>query len=234
MSSLDQIIFRHLRRWENTSIYPIILLGGPSGIGKTTQARILSHDLCIPYTSHDMHGNAHDFLHHLASILRTHHCAIVDRVFLDGNMKWVDDLRAIMAPQGPMDVALFPIFPVMHDALIEVALQNMEKRTLLLEATNYADEPHRMKCGKNMEDRRKILQKQLERAQSVPHAVYVEIIEEGVQRPVLDIALSYRKALVNALHLHCVSGSKKRKETAQAPHNPVCRKRRVLAPSIQV
>jgi len=107
---MDQDILRHLRRWINTSIYPIILLGGPSGIGKTTQARIMSRDLGIPYTSHDLHGNAHDFLCHLATILQEHHCAIVDRVFLDGNMTWIQELKGIFEER--MDVALFPIFPV--------------------------------------------------------------------------------------------------------------------------
>ena len=214
---MDQIILRHLRRWEGTSIYPIILLGGPSGIGKTTQARIMSCDLGIPYTSHDMHGNAHDFLHDLASILQKHHCAIVDRVFLDGNMTWIQDLKNIMACVGPIDIALFPIFPVVHDALIEMALQNMEKRTLALETTQYADEPNRMKCGNNNTDRRKILQKQLESMQPMTCAAYVEIMENGIQRSVLDIAVMYRKALVDVLHRYCVSGNKKRKRAVNTP-----------------
>jgi hypothetical protein len=72
-----------------------------------------------------------------------------------------EELKAIMLPDV-MDVALFPIFPVIHDDLVEAALQNMEKRTIALEETAYADEPNRVKCGKTMEDRRKILQKQLE------------------------------------------------------------------------
>ena len=210
---MDQDILRHLRRWEGTSIYPIILLGGPSGIGKTTQARILSRDLGIPYTSHDLHGNARDFLQHLSTILRKHHCAIVDRVFLDGNMAWIQDLKTIMRPDT-MDVALFPIFPVMNDSLVEIALQNMEVRTLALEETAYADEPNRVKCGKNMEDRRKILQRQLEGSQTIQtisKAAYVEITEKGVQRSVMDVAFAYRSALVGLLHQYSRSGNKKRK-----------------------
>jgi hypothetical protein len=208
---MDQDILRHLRRWEGTTVYPIILLGGPSGIGKTTQARILSRDLGIPYTSHDLHGNARDFLQHLSTILREHHCAIVDRVFLDGNMAWIQDLKAIMLPYGAMDVALFPIFPVMHDGLMEIALQNMEKRTITLEETAYADEPNRVKCGKNMEDRRKILDRQLGAAQTIKRAAYVEITEKGVQRSVMDVAFAYRGALVGLLHQYSRSGNKKRK-----------------------
>ena len=210
---MDQDILRHLRRWEGTSIYPIILLGGPSGIGKTTQARILSRDLGIPYTSHDLHGNARDFLQHLSTILRKHHCAIVDRVFLDGNMAWIQDLKTIMRPDA-MDVALFPIFPVMNDSLVEIALQNMETRTVALEETAYADEPNRVKCGKNMEDRRKILQRQLEGSQTIQtisKAAYVEITEKGVQRSVMDVAFAYRSALVGLLHQYSRSGNKKRK-----------------------
>jgi hypothetical protein len=208
---MDQDILRHLRRWEGTTVYPIILLGGPSGIGKTTQARILSRDLGIPYTSHDLHGNARNFLFHLSAILREHHCAIVDRVFLDGNMAWIEDLKTIMRPYGVMDVALFPIFPVIHDDLVEAALQNMEKRTIALEETAYADEPNRMKCGKTMEDRRKILQKQLEGSQTIKKAAYVEIMDKGVQRSIMDVALAYRGALAGLLHQHSRSGSKKRK-----------------------
>jgi DNA polymerase III delta prime subunit len=208
---MDQDILRHLRRWEGTTVYPIILLGGPSGIGKTTQARILSRDLGIPYTSHDLHGNANAFLQHLSAILREHHCAIVDRVFLDGNMAWIEELKAIMLPYGVMDVALFPIFPVIHDDLVEIALQNMEKRTIALEETAYADEPNRMKCGKTMEDRRKILQKQLEGSQTIKKAAYVEIMDKGVQRSIMDVALAYRCALAGLLHQYCHSGSKKRK-----------------------
>jgi len=208
---MDQDILRHLRRWEGTSVYPIILLGGPSGIGKTTQARILSRDLGIPYTSHDLHGNAKAFLQHLSTILREHHCAIVDRVFLDGNMAWIQDLKAIMLPYGAMDVALFPLFPVMHEGLVEIALQNMEKRTVALEETAYADEPNRVKCGKNMEDRRKILDRQLGAAQTIKRAAYVEITEKGVQRSVMDVAFAYRCALVGLLHQYSRSGNKKRK-----------------------
>lgn len=207
---MDQDILRHLRRWEGTSIYPIILLGGPSGIGKTTQARILSRDLGIPYTSHDLHGNAKGFLQHLSAILREHHCAIVDRVFLNGNMAWIQDLKTIMP--DVMDVALFPIFPVMHDGLVEIALQNMEKRTIALEETAYADEPNRVKCGKNMEDRRKILQRQLEGSQTIAKAAYVEIMDKGVQRSVTDVAFAYRSALVGLLHQYSRSGSRKRKQ----------------------
>jgi hypothetical protein len=209
---MDQDILRHLRRWEGTTVYPIILLGGPSGIGKTTQARILSRDLGIPYTSHDLHGNAKAFLFHLSAILQEHHCAIVDRVFLDGNMAWIEELKAIM-PEV-MDVALFPIFPVIHDDLVEAALQNMEKRTIALEETAYADEPNRVKCGKNMEDRRKILQKQLEGSQHIKKthkAAYVEIMDKGVQRSIMDVALAYRGALAGLLHQYCHSGSRKRK-----------------------
>jgi len=205
---MDQDILRHLRRWEDTSIYPIILLGGPSGIGKTTQASIMSRDLGIPDTSHDLHGNAHDFLCHLARILQEHHCAIVDRVFLDGNMTWIENLKSIFPER--MDVALFSIFPVIHEALVEVAVQNMEKRTLALEATGYAEEPNRMKCGKTLEHRRKILQKQLECVQFIPRAAHVEITEKGVQRKATDIALAYREALSGLLHQHATS-SKKRK-----------------------
>ena len=206
---MDQDILRHLRRWEDTSIYPIILLGGPSGIGKTTQARIMSRDLGIPYTSHDLHGNAHDFIQHLSVILQEHHCAIVDRVFLDGNMTWIENLKSIFNER--MDVALFPILPVVHDALVEVALQNMEKRTLALEATGYAEEPNRVKCGKTMEHRRKILQKQLEYVQFIPRAAHVEIIENGVQRSVTDIALAYREALSGLLHQHANSKKKRKR-----------------------
>lgn len=206
---MDQDILRHLRRWEGTTVYPIILLGGPSGIGKTTQARILSRDLGIPYTSYDLHGNAKAFLQHLSTILWKHHCAIVDRVFLDGNMAWIDDLKTIM-PEV-MDVALFPIFPVMHDSLVEIALQNMEKRTIALEETAYADEPNRMKCGKTTEDRRKILEKQLATTHTMKKAAYVEIMDKGVQRSIMDVALAYRGALVGLLHQYCHSGSKKRK-----------------------
>jgi hypothetical protein len=208
---MDQDILRHIRRWDDTSIYPIIILGGPSGIGKTTQARIMSRDLGIPYTSHDMHGNAHDFIRHLARILWEHHCAIVDRVFLDGNMAWIQELKDIF-PE-PMDVALFPIFPVVHEALVEVALQNMEKRTIALEKTGYAEEPHRVKCGKNLEERRKILQKQLDRIQCVMGAVHVEIVENGVQRSVADITLVYRGALMGLLHQYSFSRMKKRKNS---------------------
>lgn len=210
---MDQDILRHLRRWEGTTVYPIILLGGPSGIGKTTQARILSRDLGIPYTSHDLHGNAKAFLHHLSAILRDHHCAIVDRVFLDGNMAWIQDLKAIMP--GTMDVALFPIFPVMHDGLMEIALQNMEKRTIALEETAYADEPNRVKCGKTMEDRRKILERQLVASHTIKKtqkAAYVEIMDKGVQRSVMEVALAYRGALAGLLHQYSKSGSKKRKQ----------------------
>ena len=226
---MDQDILRHLRRWEGTTVYPIILLGGPSGIGKTTQARILSRDLGIPYTSHDLHGNARNFLFHLSAILREHHCAIVDRVFLDGNMAWIQELKAIMLPYGVMDVALFPIFPVMHDGIVEIALQNMEKRTIALEETAYADEPNRVKCGKTMEDRRKILQKQLDTmleehrllpsfqgrkdsTQTIPRAAYVEIMDKGVQRSIMDVALAYRGALAGLLHRDCQSGTRKRKQ----------------------
>lgn len=209
---MDQDILRHLRRWEGTTVYPIILLGGPSGIGKTTQARILSRDLGIPYTSHDLHGNAKAFLFHLSKILREHHCAIVDRVFLDGNMAWIEDLKTIM--HEVMDVALFPIFPVIHDGLVEVALQNMEKRTIALEETAYADEPNRMKCGKTMEDRRKILQKQLETQtmKKTQKAAYVEIMDKGVQRSIMEVALAYRGALAGLLHQYSKSGRKKRKQ----------------------
>jgi hypothetical protein len=216
---MDQDILRHLRRWEGTSIYPIILLGGPSGIGKTTQARILSRDLGIPYTSHDLHGNAKAFLQHLSTILRKHHCAIVDRVFLDGNMAWIQDLKTIMRPDT-MDVALFPIFPVMNDSLVEIALQNMEKRTVALEETAYADEPNRVKCGKNMEDRRKILDRQLGAALTIKRAVYVEIVDKGVQRSVMDVAFAYRSALVGLLHQYSHSGSRKRKMETQASPYP--------------
>lgn len=200
---MDQDILQQLRRWHGTSVYPIILLGGPSGIGKTTQARILSRDLGIPYTSHDLHGNARAFIEHLSAILQEHHCAIVDRVFLDGNMTWIENLKSIF--EEPMDVALFPIFPVMNEALVEVAVRNMEKRTLALEATGYADEPHRVKCGKTLEDYRKILQRQMDplsfkQKKRVPGVAHVEIIEEGVQRSVEDIALSYREALFKLLH----------------------------------
>ena len=207
---MDQDILRHLRRWEGTTIYPIILLGGPSGIGKTTQARILSRDLGIPYTSHDLHGNAKAFLLHLSAILREHHCAIVDRVFLDGNMAWIEDLKTIMRPET-MDVALFPIFPVMHEGLVEIALQNMEKRTIALESTGYVDEPHRVKCGKTLEDRRKILQRQLAHVEPIQKATYVEIMDKGVQRSVMEVALAYRGALVGLLHQYSHSGSRKRK-----------------------
>jgi hypothetical protein len=207
---MDQDILRHLRRWEGTSIYPIILLGGPSGIGKTTQARILSRDLGIPYTSHDLHGNAKGFLQHLSIILRKHHCAIVDRVFLDGNMAWIQDLKTLMLPET-MDVALFPIFPVMHEGLVEIALQNMEKRTIALEETAYADEPNHVKCGKNAEDRRKILDRQLRAAQTIKRAAYVEIMDKGVQRSIMDVALAYRGALAGLLHQYSYSGSRKRK-----------------------
>ena len=205
----DQDILRHLRRWEDTSIYPIILLGGPSGIGKTTQARIMSRDLGIPYTSHDLHGNARDFLQHLATILEKHHCAIVDRVFLDGNMAWIQELKSIF--DKPMDVALFPICPVIHEALVEVAVQNMENRTLALEATGYADEPNRVKCGQTMEHRRKILQKQLEHIQFIPRAAHVEITEKGVQRNATDIALAYREVLSGLLHQHATSNKKRKR-----------------------
>jgi len=208
---MDQDILRHLRRWEGTSIYPIILLGGPSGIGKTTQARILSRDLGIPYTSHDLHGNAKGFLQHLSIILRKHHCAIVDRVFLDGNMAWIQDLKTIMLPET-MDVALFPIFPVMHEGLVEIALQNMEKRTVALEETAYADEPNRVKCGKNAEDRRKILDRQLGATQTIKRAAYVEIMDKGVQRSVMEVAFAYRCALVGLLHQYSYSGTRKRKQ----------------------
>ena len=210
---MDQDILRHLRRWNDTSLYPIIVLGGPSGIGKTTQARILSRDLGIPYTSHDLHGNARDFLHHLAAILWEHHCAIVDRVFLDGNMAWIQDLKAIMCPYETMDVALFPIFPVIHEGLVEIALQNMEARTQALEATGYADEPLRVKCGKTMEDRRKILQRQLAGVQYVSRAAYVEIVENHVQKSVAETALAYRSALAGLLHQYSRSASRKRKMT---------------------
>lgn len=217
---MDQDILRHLRRWEGTTVYPIILLGGPSGIGKTTQARILSRDLGIPYTSHDLHGNAKAFLFHLSTILLKHHCAIVDRVFLDGNMAWIDDLKTIMP--GTMDVALFPIFPVIHDGLVEIALQNMEKRTIALEETAYADEPNRVKCGKTMEDRRKILEKQLgtQTIQKTQKAAYVEIMDKGVQRSVMDVALAYRGALAGLLHQYSKSGSKKRKMGTHASPYP--------------
>jgi hypothetical protein len=207
---MDQDILRHLRRWEGTTVYPIILLGGPSGIGKTTQARILSRDLGIPYTSHDLHGNARNFLFHLSAILREHHCAIVDRVFLDGNMAWIEELKAIM--HEVMDVALFPIFPVIHDDLVEAALQNMEKRTIALEETAYVDEPNRVKCGKTTEDRRKILQKQLVASQPIKKAAYVEIMDKGVQRSIMDVALAYRGALAGLLYQYCHSGSRKRKQ----------------------
>lgn len=215
---MDQDILRHLRRWEGTTVYPIILLGGPSGIGKTTQARILSRDLGIPYTSHDLHGNAKAFLFHLSAILREHHCAIVDRVFLDGNMAWIQDLKAIMP--GVMDVALFPIFPVMNDSLVEIALQNMEKRTIALEETAYADEPNRVKCGKNMEDRRKILEKQLAASQTIPRAAYVEIMDKGVQRSIMEVTLAYRGALAGLLHQYSKSGTRKRKMGTQASPYP--------------
>ena len=217
---MDQDILRHLRRWEGTSVYPIILLGGPSGIGKTTQARILSRDLGIPYTSHDLHGNAKAFLFHLSAILREHHCAIVDRVFLDGNMAWIQDLKTIMQPCGTMDIALLPIFPVMNDSLVEIALQNMEKRTLALEETAYADEPHRVKCGKTTEDRRKILQKQLAHVEPIQKAAYVEIMDKGVQRSVMEVAVAYRGALMGLLHQYSYSGKRKRKmgtETSPYP-----------------
>jgi hypothetical protein len=206
---MDQDILRHLRRWEGTTVYPIILLGGPSGIGKTTQARILSRDLGIPYTSYDLHGNAKDFLHHLSTILLEHHCAIVDRVFLDGNMAWIEELKTIM--HEAMDVALFPLFPVINDSLVEIALQNMEKRTIALEETAYADEPNRVKCGKNIDDRRKILQKQLGASQTIKKAAYVEIMDKGVQRSIMDVAFAYRGALAGLLHQYSHSGSKKRK-----------------------
>ena len=216
---MDQDILRHLRRWEGTTVYPIILLGGPSGIGKTTQARILSRDLGIPYTSHDLHGNAKGFLHHLSIILRKHHCAIVDRVFLDGNMAWIQDLKTIMLPEI-MDVALFPIFPVMHEGLMEIALQNMEKRTVALEETAYADEPNRVKCGKNAEDRRKILDRQMGAAQTIKRAAYVEIMDKGVQRSVMDVAFAYRGALMGLFHQYSYSGNKKRKMETQASPYP--------------
>jgi hypothetical protein len=87
----------------------------------------------------------------------------------------------------------------------------MEKRAIALEATGYAEEPHRVKCGKNVGDRRRILQKQLERIQIVSRAAYVEIVEKGVQRSVPDIALAYREALMGLLHQYCHSGNKKRK-----------------------
>ena len=217
---MDQDILRHLRRWEGTTVYPIIVLGGPSGIGKTTQARILSRDLGIPYTSHDLHGNAHNFLHHLSTILLEHHCAIVDRVFLDGNMAWIQYLKTIMLPYGAMDVALFPIFPVMHDGLVEIALQNMEKRTIALEETAYADEPNRVKCGKTMDDRRKILQKQLAHVEPIQKAAYVEIMDKGVQRSVMEVALAYRGALAGLLHQYSQSGTRKRKMETQASPYP--------------
>jgi len=217
---MDQDILRHLRRWEGTTVYPIILLGGPSGIGKTTQARILSRDLGIPYTSHDLHGNARNFLFHLSAILRQHHCAIVDRVFLDGNMAWIEELKAIMLPYGVMDVALFPIFPVIHDDLVEAALQNMEKRTIALEETAYADEPNCVKCGKTTEDRRKILEKQLVASHTIKKAAYVEIVDKGVQRSVMDVALAYRGALAGLLHQYSKSGSKKRKMGTHASPYP--------------
>jgi hypothetical protein len=139
----------------------------------------------------------------------------VDRVFLDGNMAWIEELKAIMLPYGVMDVALFPIFPVIHDDLVEIALQNMEKRTIALEETAYADEPNRVKCGKTMEDRRKILQKQLEGSQHIKKtqkAAYVEIMDKGVQRSIMDVALAYRGALAGLLHQYCHSGKRKRKQ----------------------
>jgi hypothetical protein len=202
---MDQDILRHLRRWHGTSVYPIILLGGPSGIGKTTQARILSRDLGIPYTSHDLHGNARAFIEHLSAILQEHHCAIVDRVFLDGNMTWIENLKSIF-PE-PMEVAIFSIFPVMNDALVEIAVQNMETRAIAMEASGYADEPNRMKCGKTLEDHRKILQRQIDplsfkQKKRVPGVAHVEIVEEGVQRSIENIALSYREALLELLHSH--------------------------------
>jgi hypothetical protein len=173
----------------------------------------MSRDLGIPYTSHDLHGNAHDFLCHLARILEEHHCAIVDRVFLDGNMTWIENLKSIFPER--MDVALFTIFPVIHEALVEVAVQNMEKRTLALEASGYAEEPNRVKCGKTLEDHRKILQRQMDplserQKKRIPSVAYVEIVEKGVQRSVADIALAYREALSGLLHQSCHSNKRKR------------------------
>ena len=206
---MDQNILQQLRRWNNTSVYPIILLGGPSGIGKTTQARILSHDLGIPYTSHDLHGNARNFIQHLSEILQEHHCAIVDRVFHDGNMTWIENLKSIFPEE--MEIALFPIFPVIQDELLEIAVQNMEKRTLALEASGYADEPNRNKCGKTVKGRRMILQKQINEIQRVPRAAYVEIVEKGVQRSIEDIALAYREALFKLLH-QCHQRKKRKRD----------------------
>jgi adenylate kinase family enzyme len=200
---MDQNILQQLRRWDNTSVYPIILLGGPSGIGKTTHARILSRDLGIPYTSHDLHGNARDFIQHLSEILQEHHCAIVDRVFLDGNMTWIENLKSIFPKE--MEVALFSIFPVIHEELLEIAVQNMQTRAIALEASGYADEPKRMKCGKTLEDHRKIHQRQIDplserQRKRVPRVAYIEILEKGVQRSIEDIALAYREALAGLLH----------------------------------
>jgi hypothetical protein len=63
-----------------------------------------------------------------------------------------------------------------------------------------------------MEDRRKILQKQLDASQTIPRAAYVEIVDKGVQRSIMEVALAYRGALAGLLHQYSKSGSKKRKQ----------------------
>jgi hypothetical protein len=48
-------------------------------------------------------------------------------------------------------------------------------------------------------------------AQTIKRAAYVEIMDKGVQRSVMDVAFAYRGALMGLFHQYSYSGNKKRK-----------------------